>query len=156
MNPKPTLIPVPVPVPAPESLPEPTPVPQPIAPSPKEEKPAAQDTQSVENQPVSGALSWQGILKNLSNTVDSFIYGILEDSTHADAEIVAEKVTIMAKSPFSLSLIDTEDVKNAVKTAANAVSGLTVTVTVEESSASGDDKQNKLDNLSRFDNIKFE
>jgi DNA polymerase III gamma/tau subunit len=62
--------------------------------------------------------SWTELLKVLAKTMDSFLFGILRIQAHAEAELTGNTISIYAKSPFSMELIDTKDVKEAIKSAA--------------------------------------
>jgi DNA polymerase-3 subunit gamma/tau len=128
---------------APETV-QPDPVPETPA---QKAAPAAPDAQR----------SWGQLLKTLSKSMDSFLFGILEDSNHSEAEISGNVITIYAKSPFSMGQLDTNEIKEAVKSAAEGCWGGVFTVKVAEYSAnSASEKKSKLEQLSRFGNIKFE
>lgn len=100
--------------------------------------------------------TYSALLKALTNKIDPSLYSILEDSTHADGNISGNAIIISAKSPFSLALIDTADVKEAIKSAAESIWSGSFAVKVQEASLNEADMKSKLEKLSRFDNIKFE
>ncbi|NLO49193.1 MAG: DNA polymerase III subunit gamma/tau [Clostridiales bacterium] len=100
--------------------------------------------------------SWQQLLNILSKSMDSFQFGILEDANHSETVITGNTISIYAKSPFSMGQLDTNEIKEAIKSAAQNCWGGVFSVKVMAFSEDRSEKKSKLEQLSRFGNIKFE
>lgn len=100
--------------------------------------------------------SWPELLKLLSKKMDDNLLNILDDSTHSEVKIADNSITISAKSPFSLNQLDDNDVKEAIKSAAEGLWGGNFIITVTEAAPDEADTISKLEKLSRFENIRFE
>ena len=75
---------------------------------------------------------------------------------HSTSEIRGDKFVIGTKSLIAKNIIDDTDVKLAVKETAEKMLGRPIQVVVEDFKADSGDKEDKLDSLRRFGNIRFE
>jgi len=129
------------------------PVSKPKIPEP-EPPPSPQDTEA-ETAQRSTSCSWKDILKAAESRLNPFDFMFLGDASHAEGEIKDGTVNIRAKSPFDLSMLDKNEIKAAVKAAAEDILGRTVKVVVTDAADKAETLEDKLDALSKFENIKF-
>jgi len=161
--PAPEQTPVSVPAPAiePVSVPAPKAEKQPAADaSPPEDKPeekprtVAQSVVSEAKRP-SGSCSWGDILRETESRLNPIDFLVLNDPSNAEGEVQDGTIIIRAKSPFHLITLDKKEIKAAVKDAAEALIGRAVRVVVTDATKKAEVFEDKLDKLSRFENIKF-
>lgn len=131
-------------------------------PEPKPEtKPEAESKQQTQNieltaPVISGEKSWQGVLNVLNGKIDMLDFIQLSDPTRVEGEITEGVITILAKSPFDLNTLkDNKKLLDAVKSAAESLLGNPVRVVVTDSQKTAARREDKLDALSKFDNITF-
>lgn len=98
---------------------------------------------------------WEQILLTARNEIDPPVYAFMSDSAHAVAEISGDTLVIRAKNTIASNMIDTAPVLAAVRSAAEKVLGRSVMVRVADYNSSSSLNTDKLDALSKFDNIKF-
>lgn len=110
----------------------------------------------VTTQDDSAPDAWQQILSALEGELEFHIYSILSDSAHCTAEIDGSGLIIRAKNGFALNIIGAADITHAIKQAADKVLGRAVTIKVTQETAGAAAASSKLDELSKFGNIKFE
>jgi len=121
---------------------------------PAEPQPAPQNVKAETAQRKTGC-TWEDILKAAESRMTPFDFMFLGDTSHADGEITDGAVNIRAKSPFDLSMLDKNEIKSAVKAAAEEIMGCTVKVSVTNAIDKAEVSEDKLDALSKFGNIKF-
>ena len=115
----------------------------------------APQSAAAETVPKSGDCSWDDLLRAAAKRIDPIDFIILSDPSHAEGEIQDGTVVIRAKSPFDLTTLDKKEIKDAVKAAAEGLLGRAVKVVVTDSAKKAEAFEDKLDKLSRFENITF-
>ncbi len=142
------------------------------APAPKAEEPRRQpepkpepeakaageirQTQDIKSaiREKSGERSWQSILDIIKDKVDTPDFIQLSDPMRVDAEIEPGIITLKAKSPFDFNTLQgNKKLLETVKSVAESLLGNPVRVLVTDSQKSAAKSEDKLDALSRFDNI---
>ena len=117
---------------------------EPEAPLPEEEPPLPPEPSRPESVPpetksaertaprpaVDEASLWREILAEVQPAVDIAVYTFLGDSVHAVGVIRDRCLTVEAKNRIALNMIDTTEVKTALKAAAETVTGQPVSVRV--------------------------
>ena len=148
-------------------------VPERTVPAPRTEAPVCKSESELESKPTaesnqqirdielsvpekSGEVSWQGILNMLNGKVDMLDFIQLSDPTRVEGELAQDVITIKAKSPFDLGMLQSNKMLlDAVKAAGETLLGNSVRVVVTGSQKTAVTSDDKLDALSKFDNIKF-
>jgi len=115
------------------------------------EKPAEK-----EKTPVSFEKVWSEMLKMVKDKVDIPQYSFLSDKMHCYAVKDGDVIYIKTKNAFAMQMLDTMQVKLAVKDAAETICGGHFTVKIAEDDAEVELKTDKLDALKKFKNITFE
>ncbi|HHU06059.1 MAG TPA: DNA polymerase III subunit gamma/tau [Clostridiales bacterium] len=151
----------------PESSPEPVPeqitasapetAAQPIVEENKpEDKPQPIQQSAVSDRNRQGdSRTWDDILSATESRLNPIDFMVLNDPTNAEGEIQDGTVIIRAKSPFHLITLDKKEIKAAVKAVAEDLLGRTVRVVVTDAAKKAEVFEDKLDALSKFENIKF-
>ncbi len=124
---------------------------------PKETKAEAPATmpEPKEEKPALGANSWEDVLRFLKPDMPPMDYMIIGDPAHAEGEIGENTLTIRAKSPFDLILINKTEILSLVKTAAEKALGRSLKIVVTDEPKAPSGGTDKLDALSKFGNITF-
>ena len=102
------------------------------------------------------AAEWRAILSAVEPKVSRSVFTFLSNEAHAVAKITGSSLSIGTKSAIAKNLIDTTQVKTAIKEASEKVLGRPVAVMVGDCKAESGEIEDKLDSLMRFGNIKFE
>ena len=102
------------------------------------------------------AAEWSAILSAVEPKVSRSVFTFLSNEAHAVAKITGSSLSIGTKSAIAKNLIDTTQVKTAIKEASEKVLGRPVAVMVGDCKAESGEIEDKLDSLMRFGNIKFE
>ena len=100
---------------------------------------------------------WKAIVSALSGKIGHSAYTFLSNEMHSYGEISEREVYVAVKSAIAKRLLDSTEVKLAIKDAAERILGRPVSVNVgDERKTDNTQTEDKLSSLSRFGNIKFE
>ena len=126
-------------------------------PEPPEPQPEPQNqpepASEVESAPGSW---WDQVLAACRDQVEGTSYTFLSDSVNLVPELNGNTLTLRARNDFVLMMVNTPAVKSAVSQAACGVLGRNITVAAASGLPEPELREDKLDQLKKFGNIRFE
>lgn len=99
---------------------------------------------------------WNRILAAVESEIDIPPYIFLNDKVHSTATQNGNNLVIKTKSEIAKTMIDVPKVTGALKKASERILGHAVALRVVFDENNGDLNTNKLDDLIKFNNVKFE
>ncbi|MBQ8975498.1 MAG: hypothetical protein IJ072_07250, partial [Oscillospiraceae bacterium] len=126
------------------------------APSESESVPSACESGAAADSaptPAIGSGDWSAIIQACKSEMDISIYSFLSDSSQCDGSVDGGSLTVYAKNPFAMNMIDTPEVLEQIKSVALKVLGRQVLVRVTDTDAPPHGQRSgssKLDSLSKF------
>ena len=121
-----------------------------------DDEPAPVRVQKTPEKPAGTDANWWEKVLDSVKASDFPTYALISDRTNISAKEAGATVTVLSKNAFNINFLDTPQIKGAVAKAAETVLGRPVTVRVMQDTEPVELRQDKLDELSRFGNIKFE
>lgn len=136
--------------------------PEAIPPQKTAAKPLADETSKQPEPQKTGGSSnippnyWDSILSGLKGRLDPPADSFLADKASVTPELNGDCLTLYSQNDFIVMVLDTVSVRTAVAEAAGSVLGKAVAVKVMKGSGTAQKKSDKLSELSKFGNVKFE
>ncbi len=144
--------PVQEPKPVPKPVSEPTPEPSKAA-SPWDDAPKP-TTKAAPSEP--DGEWWGKALQACRNEIDGAVYGLLSNRGTLQPELSGNALTLHVANDFLINMINKPPVVSALAQAASGVLGRTVRVDFTTEPLKQELRVDKLDELKRFGNVKFE
>ena len=152
--------------PAPQAAPKTMPVPweDDLPPMPDDadippvepDSPPIMPAQDVSPTPTTDKNYWDGILAVLKGKIDPPADTFLADRINVKPRLNGNTLTLHSQNDFILMMLDTVPVRTAVAEAAKSVLQKPVAVKVTKGTTDTDTKPDKLNELLKFGNVKFE
>ena len=121
-----------------------------VPPEPAGVRPAAPSPQSSDSG------WWEKVLSACRGSVEDTSFQFLSDHMNLSPDLNGSVLTLRAKNDFVLMMVNTPGVKSAVSQAASNILGRSVTVAAVTGLPDTGLKEDKLDRLAKFGNIKFQ
>jgi DNA polymerase-3 subunit gamma/tau len=99
---------------------------------------------------------WKRILELLNNKIPIGTYNILSDELHVNAEFSHGALTLKVKNGFAMGLLNKPEITDRIQEAAREVCKTAVPVTLEEEASQKGINMEKIAQLKKFGNVKFE
>jgi len=124
---------------------------EPVFPAEREPVPAA----PAPTVPAGDGSWWDQVLRSVKGKIDGPQYTFLSDRLNLAASVAGSNLVLTAKNDFIRIMVDNSDVKAEVGRAATEVLGKPMVVKIVVGTAPNELREDKLDELSKFSNIKF-
>jgi len=99
---------------------------------------------------------WKRILERLSDKIPIGTFNLLNDDIHVGAEFLSGALTLKVKNGFAMGLINRPEITDTIREAAREVYGSPVLLRLEEEVSQTGINMEKIAQLKRFGNVKFE
>ncbi|MGI5935424.1 MAG: DNA polymerase III subunit gamma/tau [Oscillospiraceae bacterium] len=109
-----------------------------------------------ENNPDNQAELWKRMLGLINNKIPIGTYNILSDEFHVSAEFSNGALVLKVKNGFAMGLINKPEITDRIREAAREVCKAAVPIRLEEEASQMGINMEKIEQLKRFGNVKFE
>ncbi len=115
------------------------------------------DQQKESAEDLDKADVWETLVKSISGKLDMAAHAMLSTPTQVTASLSEEKMTITLRTPIAKAMLDKPEVKRILQEQLSLLLNKTIRVVFEEknTSSAGKPEIEKLNELSRFPNVKF-
>ncbi len=137
----------------PELVKEPEPCPDSEA---KAETPAQKQAEIPAESLEDASKVWKNILGILEKVLDIPLFCIISNGGAVSADFNGDTLTVFMKNPFELNMFSTPENTQHLRTAALEAIGRPVAVNIKQDDRKPVLNTEKLNSLSRFENVKFE
>ena len=99
---------------------------------------------------------WSELLRIIKPLMEGFLYGMINDAAQVSAETSGNNIHIYIKNDFYKNMLSNENTISLLQSAAAEIFGKSMVIDIRGAKPETENKLDKLDRLSKFDNFKFE